>query len=155
MQSVVTGGKTAQVRASFYTTSNPSEAPTSVDVFGAVTENSTGIVLSGASGSWVEVTSSTSKRYRGFVLVGSTHTANLGGSGIHTFTLGTGSSGSEQNIGSITCESSASESIRRLNREPVLFIAADVPAGTRLVYQHTLTSGASGHGLTIIGIPAT
>jgi hypothetical protein len=152
IQSVVTGGKTASVALYVQNAGDYSTAPTSVDVIGADTTTSQGTSFSGASGTWVEATASTSQAYRAVVPVASLHEANVVASFLPTFTVGVGASGSEQEFGDVRYEFDTVE--RASLREPYnTLFGRNIPAGSRLAVKHTIASSPSRCGFCLIGIP--
>jgi hypothetical protein len=151
IQSVVTGGKTASVLVSAINASDYATAPTNVDVIGGNTANSEGISFSGASGTWVEATASTSRAYRAVVGVFSSHDAVI--ANITAFCeIGIGASGSEVSFGSTRVGYDAGE---RTGLEPpnLYLFGRNIPAGSRLAVRHDIASNPARYGFTLIGIP--
>jgi hypothetical protein len=151
IQSLVTGGKTATVRVYLIDAEDYAIAPTTVDVIGTDTATSTGTLMSGASGTWVEVVASTSQAYRAVVVVPSASSAALGNTTIQ-YNLGTGASGSEVDIGKIEMDTSTIELVGIRPALPTL-VAKNISSGTRLSIKHDATSSPERYGVTLIGIP--
>jgi hypothetical protein len=151
IQSVVTGGKTASVQAFLFNVGDFATAPTSVDVIGGNTATSEGISFSGASGTWVEATASTSQAYRAVALVPSTHNSAIASFDAQ-LDLGVGASGSEVVFGTTIASYNAQENV--ISAPPYLSIfGKSIPAGSRLAVKHTLGSNPERYGVTLIGIP--
>jgi hypothetical protein len=151
IQSVVTGGKTATVQAILVDAGDFATAPTTVDVIGTDTATSQGVNFSGASGTWVQATASTSQAYRAVAIVPSTHSASILG-GEFRFDLGVGASGSEVVFGFTTASYANNESVQSIPPYLSLF-GRNIPAGSRLAVRHNITTGPGGYGVTLIGIP--
>jgi hypothetical protein len=152
IQSVVTGGKTATAQVFLFDVGGDyATAPTSVDVIGGNTANSQGISFSGASGTWVQATASTSQAYRAVAIVPSMHST-----GIATIApqldLGVGASGSEQVFGSTVASYSNNETVQSSPPYLSLF-GRNIPAGSRLAVRHDIATSPTVYGFTLIGIP--
>jgi hypothetical protein len=152
IQSVVTGGKTAVLGPTFLDGGDYNTAPTSVDVIGSSTATSQGVSFSGASGTWVEATASTSQAYRAVVLVHSTHDSNIASTSNSVMEVGVGASGSETSFGS-TYNSYAST--ERADTAGILFplFGQRIPSGSRLSVRHNIAADPGKYGFTLIGIP--
>jgi hypothetical protein len=151
IQSLVTGGRNMNVTVWVFDMGDYSIAPASVDVLGTNTATSEGTVMSGASGTWVEIVASTASAYRAVVLVPSINsdtTANL----ITEFQVGTGASGSETELGRTFANFTIAEQSATNTRLPSL-IAGAIAAGTRLAVRHDIPSSPTGYAVTLIGIP--
>jgi hypothetical protein len=152
IQSVVTGGKTATAQVFLFDVGGDyATAPTSVDVIGGNTANSQGISFSGASGTWVQATASTSQAYRAVAIVPSMHST-----GIATIApqldVGVGASGSEQVFGVTITSYSNSEAVQSAPPYLSLF-GRNIPAGSRLAVRHNIATSPTVYGFTLIGIP--
>jgi hypothetical protein len=151
MQSVVTGGKTALLQSALLDTGDYASAPTSVDVIGSSTATSQGVSFSGASGTWTEAISSTSQKYRGVVIVFSTHSTDI--ATIATLCeVGVGASGSEVAFGGARATYSNNESVGLLRPWTYIF-GQSIPAGSRLAVKHDIAANPDRYGFTLIGIP--
>jgi hypothetical protein len=151
IQSVVTGGKTASVQAFLFDVGDFATAPTSVDVIGGNTANSQGISFSGASGTWVQATASTSQAYRAVAIIPSAHSAAISSIGPQ-LDLGVGASGSEVVFGITLVAYNNSEAVQSAPPYLSLF-GRSIPAGSRLAVRHNIATGPSSYGFTLIGIP--
>jgi hypothetical protein len=151
IQSVVTGGKTAACEITLIDAGDYATAPTSVDVIGTSTANSQGTSFSGASGTWVEATSSTSQAYRAIAYVGSVHNANIV-SFAAISSIGIGASGSEVVIGDTRYVVGTLETISTLYPFNLVFGRA-IPSGSRLAVKHNIAANPGNYGFTLIGIP--
>jgi hypothetical protein len=130
-----------------------STAPTSVDTIGSDTAASTGTSMSGSSGSWVELTSSTSRAYRGVVLVPTLNATSGIASNDFTYDVGTGASGSEVVFGTMPrVRYGSDESVSCLMMPTAIFGKA-IPSGTRLAVRHNIASSPSLYQVNLIGIP--
>ena len=152
IQSVVTGGKTATAQVFLLTASSDyATAPTSVDVIGGNTANSQGISFSGASGTWVQATASTSQAYRAVAIVPSTHNSSIAAFSPQ-FDVGVGSSGSEQTFGATIVNYNANEFVQSSPPYLSLF-GRNIPSGSRLAVKHNIAAQPDRYGFTLIGIP--
>ena len=152
IQSVVTGGKTATAQVFLFDVGGDyATAPTSVDVIGGNTANSQGISFSGASGTWVQATASTSQAYRAVAIVPSMHST-----GIATIApqleLGVGASGSEQVFGLTVAAYSNNENVQSAPPYLSLF-GRNIPAGSRIAVRHDIATSPTVYGFCLIGIP--
>jgi len=150
IQSLITGGKTAVVNVWTFDMGDYNYAPTAVDVIGTSTATSTGTAMSGSSGTWVQITASTSNAYRAVVIVPSTSDASCA-SVIVEYRLGVGASGSEQEIGRTFVSFSNAEACSTLSRFSSI-ISGSIPSGSRLSIRHNIASSAGDHDITLIGI---
>ena len=127
--------------------------PASLDTIGATTATSNGTALSGASGTWVEITSSTAKDYQQVALAvsASGNTTTL----TPTFTLGIGAAGGERSLGSVRQRwASASVSPNALNPPGAMcWSAGPIPAGSRLSVKHDLASNPGNFNVALYGVP--
>jgi hypothetical protein len=151
IQSVVTGGKTANISLILMDLGNYDTAPTSVDVIGADTANSKGISFSGASGSWNEAVASTSRSYRAVCCVLSAHNSDLAGITIN-WDVGIGASGSEVAFGNGRAGAGSNEGFANQIPYNSLF-GRKIPAGSRLAVRHNIAANPDRYGFTLIGIP--
>lgn len=150
IQSVVTGGKTATVQISTFDMGDYSYAPTAVDVIGTSTATSVGTAMSGSSGTWVQITASTSNAYRAVVVVPSASAIALA-TIIPEFRLGTGASGAESEVGRMFAAYTNAETAGILARTSAL-ITGSIPSGTRLSVRHTIAASPGNYDVTLIGI---
>lgn len=151
IQSVVTGGKTATVQAFLFDAGDYATAPTSVDVIGGNTANSQGISFSGASGTWVQATASTSQAYRAVAIVPSTHNTTIA-TIEPQFDLGVGASGSEVSFGTAIVAYNSNENV--FSTPPLLSLfGRAIPSGSRLAVRHNIATNPDRYGFVLIGIP--
>jgi hypothetical protein len=151
IQSLVTGGKTGTIVVRTYESGDYANAPTSVDVIGTSTAASTGTAMSGASGTWTEVIASTSRAYRAVAIVPSSSSNDILNV-VGTFTLGTGSSGSESAKGAIVAYYTVNEEAGMSAFAPPI-AGGNIPASTRLAVRHNIASNSNRYHVTLIGIP--
>lgn len=152
IQSVATGGKTASVQIVTINAGDYDNSPTSVDVIGGDTATSEGIRFSGASGTWVQATASTSRAYRAVCLVLSAHDANMANVTNANYNLGVGSAGSEVEFGTVRHGFFSTEASASAIPYTHLF-GRNVPSGSRLAVRHPLTANPERYGFNLIGIP--
>jgi hypothetical protein len=152
IQSVVTGGKTAVLGPTFLDGDDYNTAPTSVDVIGSSTATSQGVSFSGASGTWVEATASTSQAYRAVVLVHSTHDSNIASISNSVMEVGVGALGSETSFGSTY---NTYVNTERADTAGIYFplFGRRIPSGSRLSVRHNIAADPGKYGFTLIGIP--
>jgi hypothetical protein len=151
IQSVV-ASRVATVRIYLIDTGDYNQAPTSVDVIGTDTATSNGTVMSGASGTWVQVTASTSRAYRAVTIVPSLASNDVASIQPLEYALGTGASGSEVEIGKMEADTSNAEFVGiRPSLSPL--IAKNIASATRLAIKHNIPGNPNRYGVTLIGIP--
>ena len=150
IQSVVIGGKTANIAVSLMDLGNYNTAPTSVDVIGADTATSKGISFSGASGSWNEAIASTARDYRAVCCVLSSHDSDILAFGSN-WDVGIGASGSETAFGGGRSATGSNESIATAT--PYNLFGRVIPAGSRLAVRHNIAANPGKFGFVLIGVP--
>jgi hypothetical protein len=127
--------------------------PTSLDVIGTSTATSAGTAMSGASGTWVQITASTSQLYRAILLIPS-----VGSTSVTTVStdmdIGVGAAGSEVVIGTVPMRFTSAEQAGNPIESPYLPMAYQIPAGSRLAVRHRLASNPGGAAVCLIGVPA-
>jgi hypothetical protein len=150
-QSLVASRQTV-VRVYLFDMGDYAVTPSSVDVIGTDTATSIGTVMSGASGTWVQITASTSQAYRAVVIVPSFASNDVSQIQPLEYALGTGASGSEIEIGKIEVDTNAAEF---LGIRPTLspLIAKNIASGTRLAIKHNIPANPGRYAVTLIGIP--
>ena len=150
IQAVVTSD-TASVRVSTINAGDYDASPTSVDVIGGDTATSEGIRFSGASGTWVQATASTSRAYRAVAIVLSGHDATLGNV-TGNYGVGVGASGSEVEFG--TCRHGFTANENSSTAPPYLHLfGRSIPSGSRLAVKHPISANPERYGFNLIGIP--
>ena len=152
IQSVVAGppAKTAAVSIWTFNMGDFAYAPTAVDVIGTSTATSAGTAMSGSSGTWVQITASTSNAYKAVVLVPSASAVAIGTINVK-YTLGTGASGSEVEVGQTSANYTNSEAVSNFSRWGQLICGA-IPSGTRLSVRHDIAANPGFYDVTLIGI---
>jgi hypothetical protein len=149
-QSVVTGGKTALVAVSPFSTNNFSKAPSTVTVIGTNTATSEG-VPSLSNNTWTEITASSPAKFQAVILVPSL-TATVATTGTSIIELGVGSAGNEVLINTVTYRISSSELLGRFYASDFFAIAAGpFPSGTR--FSARASAQATLLDYCLIGIP--
>ena len=145
--------RTATVAVGLYRTTAMQMLPASLDVLGTSTATSRGTPMSGASGTYTEITASTARAYAAILIVASNPTASSI-SAAFTLTAAVGAAGAEVDIGGISCNSLSPTAVAALAQTPWGFpIAANIPAGSRLAVKHNLASNPGNVAATIIGVP--
>lgn len=147
-------GRQFLTNATYHRTNDLQTLPRSLDVIGSSTANSRGVAMSGASGTWVQITSSTSQPYQGFVIVPSMGgTSGLGNVAVR-LTLGYGAAGSEAEIGSINFTSGGIALIPRPTYNDFNWpIGFPLPAGQRLAIKHDIAANPDRVQACVIGVP--
>ena len=153
IQSVVTGGKTGTVSLWVIDAGDYAASPTSVDVIGTSTANSQGTSFTGASGTWVQATASTSQAYRAISFVPSIHDSDVATINLNLAEIGVGAAGSEVDFASQRWTSNVSEFIGTGQPFPIDPHGRAIPSGSRLAVRHAITANPSKYGFCLIGIP--
>jgi len=144
---------TANLACSVVSLPGRSLLPTSVDVLGTSTANSRGTALSGASGSWTQITSSTPQRYRGVYVVPSAIGTELANQFNATLSIGVGAAGSEVTLGTQRMQWRDTETAFLEVNVPQMPIACDIAAGSRIAVKHNISANPDRYGVSLIGIP--
>lgn len=151
IQAVVTSD-TAFIRLSTINAGDYDNSPTSVDVIGGDTATSEGIRFSGASGTWVQATASTSRAYRAVAIVLSGHDATMANVLNASYDVGVGASGSEISFG--TCRHGFTANELSTSSAPYLHLfGRSIPSGSRLAVKHPIGANPERYGFNLIGIP--
>lgn len=149
LQSIITTPKTCIIQGVVSFAAQPYDfvgANKTLDSLGLNLAGSTGTDIA-ASGVYSEIVASTSQAYRGLVLIPSMAIA-ASGAIQPIMTVAVGSAGSEVDLGSITFNTSAGES---LSSQPSFFIPAFVPQGSRIAVKQN--NAATYLDATVIGVP--
>lgn len=127
--------------------------PTSLDTLGVSTATSSGTAMSGASGTYVQITSATTRDYQGLIVVPAiAANGTLSGTATVTFTLAVGAAGAE--VDYTTCVLATDGGIGVHNNIlPSLFAGGLVPAGSRIAVKHTIASSPGNLAACVIGVP--
>lgn len=146
--------KSVQCRVHLLSALNGDRLPTSVDTIGTSTATSTGIALSGSSGTYVEVTSATTRDYQALCVVPSS-SATAGNNGSWRLQLGVGAAGSEVEIGACHAEQSSSSTVSNAGAyTPIWNVFSQfIPTGTRIAIKHNITSNPGRLSVCVIGVP--
>ena len=131
------------------------QLPTSVDTLGTSTATSAGTAMSGASGTWVEITPSTTKDYQALALIPSGPQDTTGGTqAIVHMDLGIGAAGSEQVIAHAGCTVNANGVIFPLDTNDTHGLFGGlIPAGTRIAVRHNQAASPGRVAACVIGVP--
>lgn len=150
-QSAIASRAISITRITCVNMSGASLLPTSVDTLGTSTATSEGTPMSGSSGTWVEITASTSKDYIGFVIVPSSSDTDIAG-GNRVYEIGVGASGSEVVFGAQVFNTTSSESLdNRIGQ--ILVYGREVPSGSRIAIRHDITTNPGRYDACVIAIP--
>jgi hypothetical protein len=152
-QSKNTDNRTATVEVFAFNVGGSDAVPTSVDVLGTSTATSEGTAMSGVSGTYVQVTASTSAAYRALVVVPSSSATSIGTIGIN-YTVAAGAAGSEVDIGTIRVLTSSNESVASYQNGMLSVFPCVIPSGTRVSVKHNIGSSPGNYDVCVIGIPA-
>lgn len=154
VQGTRTSPTTAGVVVALLSADDYALTPSSVDIIGVDTAASAGTAMSGASGSWSQITASTSKDYQQIILVPSSSSNDIATTNI-LYTLGVGASGSEVAIGSAFARYTNTESATHMNQQafPMWVSGRPIPAGSRLAVRHNIASNPSRYHVCLIGVP--
>jgi hypothetical protein len=147
-----TASKAYTIRARLFDMGDYGYAPTAVDVIGTSTATSAGTALSGSSGTWVQITASSANAYKAIVIVPSASDAAFpSGTRIVEYTLGTGASGSEVEIGRCMTAIVDDETIGVYPVYPII-VGGTVATGTRLSIKHEHASSPGVFDVCLLGI---
>ncbi len=129
--------------------------PQSVDALGSSAATSRGTALSGASGSYVEIVSSTTKTYQALVVIPSGVT-NVGISSRFRLTLAVGPAGQEVDIGTTDALQGSAGGVQPQAitfNPPWNVFGTIVPAGSRVAIKHNISSNPQYVEACVIGVP--
>jgi hypothetical protein len=129
--------------------------PTSVDTLGTSTATSTGTAMTGASGTWTEITASTTKDYQSLIVIPS-GPANITGASSTQFRLdlGLGAAGSESVVAFYSGSYASNGFVFPLYLSATSAIYSRfVPAGTRIAVRHNLSANPERICACVIGVP--
>jgi hypothetical protein len=146
--------KAVQCRVHLLSALNGDRLPTSVDTIGTSTATSTGVALSGSSGTYVEVTSATTRDYQALCVVPSS-SATAGNNGGWRLQLGVGAAGSEVEIGACHVEQTGNPFVQTSGMyQPQWNVFSQfIPTGTRVAIKHNITSNPGRLSVCVIGVP--
>lgn len=137
--------------------SNSHITPRAVDVIGGVPATSRGTALAGASNSYTELASSTTKPYQAFVVIPSSATVSGGINGNFRLTLARGAAGAEVDLGFVSFSQGSNGSLSNAGMNNVgygyMIIGTPLPAGVRLSIKHNIASSPERLQVAIIGVP--
>jgi hypothetical protein len=131
--------------------------PTSLDTLGTSQSTSAGTAMSGASGSWVQITAATTKDYQALILVPSGAGNFTGGTtSTNRLDLGIGAAGSEVAISSVVADVVGANGYIQPNYGLPGLVGVcgrAIPAGTRIAVRHDRASNPSWLAACVIGVP--
>lgn len=129
--------------------------PSSVDALGSSSATSRGTALSGASGSYVEIVSATTRTYQALVVIPAGAT-NVGINSRFRLTLGIGPAGQEVDIGTTDALQGSSGGVQPQTsafNTPWNVFGTIVPAGSRIALRHNVASNPQYVEACVIGVP--
>jgi hypothetical protein len=145
----ISASKTVRAGFTLFNVGDYDQAPTSVDSIGVNTATSEGTNFV-ANNTYVELTAATSRAYRAVVLIPNVSGSEVGSLSA-TFTVATGASGSEVEIGNRLAVYNNAEFVCC---EQNMLIPQNIPSGTRLsVKANGLSGTIANYGASLIGIP--
>jgi hypothetical protein len=129
--------------------------PTALDVIGTSATTSRGTSMSGASGTWTEILSATSRAYQALAIVPSVSGGFTGGTSLtYLLELGIGAAGQEAAVAYSVGTLSANGIIFPLPvAAPNTIYGANVPVGTRIAVRHNAPSNPERLAACVIGVP--
>jgi len=129
--------------------------PLTVDVIGTSTTTSAGTAMSGSSGTWVQITASTTKDYQALIVIPSgPGNASAAASVSFRLDLGIGASGSEQAVAYYNGVVNTTTGVGMNNLAPTTnTYGGFVPAGTRIAVRHNLAANPERLCACVIGVP--
>jgi hypothetical protein len=152
-QSLVSS-KAITVRIYLFSNAESARSPTSITAIGSDTATSTGVALSGASGTWTEITSATTADFQALTLVASS-SSTAGNSGNWRLTLGIGAAGSESEVCTMVVNQTANPLVQATSGDNFAAPPAGlfVPTGSRLAVKHNITSNPGRLSAMVLGVP--
>ena len=145
------------VSSMFFSVPFVDRLPTTLDVLGTSQSTSAGTAMSGSSGTWVQITASTTRDYQALIVVPSGAANFTGGSTTtNKLDLGIGASGSEVAVASTLQDvTGANGFIVPSYASPNLIGVCGrfIPAGTRIAVRHDRASNPSWLCACVIGVP--
>lgn len=128
--------------------------PASVDVIGSSTATSHGTALGGASGTYTQMTASTSQSYQAMLIVPSTAGA-AGSNANFQLTLAIGPAGSEVDIGSLNAIQATNGTIGPNTQGPQhpALLTGHIPTGSRLSIKHNIAANPQHVEVCLVGVP--
>lgn len=149
--------RTASLQVALLTSPFFDRLPLSVDVLGTSTATSVGTAMSGSSGTWVEITSSTTKDYQALVVVPSVSDVNSGANATVRYDLGIGAAGSEVAVSASHWLYSTTPAVTVPSGQmpPGLggVFGGYVPAGSRIAVRHNVAANPGRVDACVIGVP--
>lgn len=149
--------RTASLQAALFTSPYFDRLPSSVDVLGTSTATSVGTAMSGASGTWVEITAATAKDYQALILVPSLSDTNSGANATVRYDLGIGAAGSEVAVGAAHWLYSTAPAVTvptgQMPPGMGSVFGGYVPAGRRLAVRHNVAANPGRIDACVIGVP--
>lgn len=151
-QSNRTASSSFSVQVTFAAPADPQTTPSSLDSLGVSTETSAGRTMSGASGTYVQIISPTTKDYQALIIVPSL-TVSTATSAIVTYTVAVGSAGSEVDIYQMQARYDSGLGIGNIFTAGMLSGGGLVPTGSRISIKHNIVSNPGNYAVSVIGVP--
>ena len=152
-QSLVSS-KSITVRMYLFSHADSARCPTSVTAIGSSTGTSAGTAMSGASGTWTQITAATAADFQALTLVASS-SSTAGNSGNWRMTLGIGAAGSEVELCTMVVNQTGNPLVQATSGDNFTSTPAGlfVPTGTRLAVKHNITSNPGRLSAMVLGVP--
>lgn len=153
LQSTRVSPATMNMAAALYAGNGYASLPSQLDVIGINTATSAGTAMSGASGTFTEITGTTAQDFQQIILVPSSSSTNIV---LNTaiFELAVGAAGQEIVIGGQAARYVATEQIVNLGAlTSGLLSGRPVPAGSRLSVRHNIAANSDRYNVCLIGVP--
>ena len=147
--------RTITIATHLFSASFADRLPTVLDSLGTSTATSAGTAMSGASGTWVEVTASTAKDYQALILVPCSD-ATAGNNAVVRLTLGIGAAGSEVELAYIQNAQATTPAISDITGNSAFSFGLAgrfIPAGTRVAVKHAIASNPDRVSACVLGVP--
>lgn len=152
-QSIRTSPSFLEAGVTLFGTSDYKLTPSSLDIIGIDTTTSTGTAMSGASGTWVQITASTAKDYQNLVLVHSSSSSDIASINV-LYTVGVGAAGSERAIGNSLVRYNSTESVNWNNGMAIAPLSGEpIPAGSRIAVRHNIAANPGRYNVCLLGVP--
>lgn len=132
--------------------------PLALDVMGTSTATSVGTAMSGASGTWVEISASTAKDYQALVVVPSVSDTNSGANTNVRYDLGIGAAGGEVAVAAVQWLYNTTPAVGATNVPGMAtglggVYGGYVPAGSRIAVRHNVAANPGRVDACVIGVP--
>jgi len=132
---------------------DPQTTPTTVDVLGTATATSSGTAMSGASGTYVQITASTAKDYQALIIVPSLTVGSATAATV-LYTVAVGASGAERDVYQMSTVYDGGLGVGNIyTGGGILSGGGLVPSGSRISIKHNIASSPANFAACVIGVP--